>query len=96
MIDLSDKYCYIARKVCGCVIGVCTDQRNKDTARSVAEFISGGLTVDRVVWARYREIAKEPTFFACPHKPCEHCGGNGCMFCAEVTHASQIETAVHS
>lgn len=84
-IDTSNKFCYVARKSCGCVIGVCTDMKDRDTARNVAEFISGGLTVDRVAWTQYQVIAKEPTFFACPHKPCEYCDGKGCMFCNQET-----------
>jgi hypothetical protein len=39
---------YIARKKCGCVVGICIDHADKDTARRVADWIKDGLTIDRV------------------------------------------------
>lgn len=58
---------YIARKECGCCVGLVTDLRNKSTGQSVGEFIGDGLTVDRVDWKTYQEICKEETFMTCPH-----------------------------
>lgn len=65
--EINQQFCWVARKACGCVIGVCTDFRDKATGQRVAEFIAAGLLCERVSWPRYREIATEPTFFACPH-----------------------------
>jgi hypothetical protein len=62
-----NKFAYIGRKSCGCVMGVATDNGDNATALHVYEFIQDGLTVDRVPWAKYREIAQEDTFMNCPH-----------------------------
>jgi hypothetical protein len=59
---------YVARKLCGCVVGLVTDLGDKQTGKHVAEFIGSGLAVNRHDWATYREkIALELTFMACPH-----------------------------
>jgi hypothetical protein len=59
---------YVGRKECGCVIALATDMRDKHTGDNVAEFISDGLTVDRVDWETYKEkISLEETFMKCPH-----------------------------
>ena len=71
-----ERRAYIALADCGCVQGVCTDdpRRPKETAKFVADFIRCGLKVENVDWARYREICKESTYFACPHSdpPADH------------------------
>ena len=61
------RYCYIARKLCGCCVGVTTDSSSDETAHRVAEFIRDGLTVEHVDWDTYERIAQEPTFMDCPH-----------------------------
>lgn len=70
MVDLDNKFVYVARKQpCGCVLGLVTDDADKDTGRAVGEFIGWGMTVDRVSWRVYREeISNEPTFMDCPHR----------------------------
>jgi len=65
-------HAYIARKECGCCIGVASDIASypRGTAEGVASFIKEGLTVERVTWEVYREqVSKELTFMQCPHKP---------------------------
>lgn len=59
---------YVARKECGCCIGLVTDLADKSTGEAVAEFISSGLTVDRVAWADYADkVRHEPGFMNCQH-----------------------------
>lgn len=41
-------WAYIATEPCGCKTGVCVDYKDKMTAKSVAEFIKTGRTVERV------------------------------------------------
>lgn len=62
-------HCYVARnEECGCVIGVVTDLRDKNTGLSVGEFIADGLIVERVDWKTYQQrIVNESTFLSCPH-----------------------------
>ena len=62
-----EKFAYIGRKPCGCVVGVATDNSDQSTALHVYEFIQDGLTVSRISWAEYLEIAQEDTFMDCPH-----------------------------
>lgn len=62
-----DKFAYIGRKPCGCVVAVATDDGDVRTATHVYGFIVDGLTVDHVSWSEYREIAQEDTFMNCPH-----------------------------
>lgn len=40
---------YVGRKSCGCAVAACVDDPKfpKDTAQAVADFIKGGLTVER-------------------------------------------------
>lgn len=42
-------HCYIGRKKCGCVVAVVTDVPGweKETGKSVAEFIADGLIIER-------------------------------------------------
>lgn len=62
------KYVYIGRKICGCVAGIVTDEGNRDTSETVAEFITDGLVISRVDWKTYREkVSQEETFMNCPH-----------------------------
>jgi hypothetical protein len=41
-------HAYIGRKACGCVVAVSVDTMDKETGKSVAEFITDGLTIERV------------------------------------------------
>ena len=61
------KHAYIGRKPCGCCVEVVTDNSDAETGKVVGNMIADGLTVERVTWPRYREIAREPTFMNCPH-----------------------------
>lgn len=66
--DMRKNGAYVARKSCGCCVGVATDCRDKDTAKSVAEWIGHGLIVTHVEWTEYiNTIRHEPTFMECPH-----------------------------
>ena len=68
MSDEKPTHVYVARKDCGCVIGLVTDMRDKRTGKHVAEFIADGLVVTREDWRTYRNtISKEETFMNCPH-----------------------------
>lgn len=70
MLD-KPKGVYVARKRCGCVVGLVTDLAvsKKETAKAVAQFIREGLYVTHVDWDVYTlTICKEPTFMACPHE----------------------------
>jgi hypothetical protein len=59
---------YVARKVCGCCVGICNDYGDKATGKMVAEFIAEGLTVTNVTWQEYVErVSNEPTFMKCSH-----------------------------
>ena len=61
-------FVYVGRKrQCGCVVGIITDLGDKHTAGGVADFITDGLTINRIPWSEYRQIAEEETFMACPH-----------------------------
>ncbi len=59
-------HAYIGRKPCGCVVCVCIDAHDKDTAKSVAEYIREGLAVERVPFGtpEYSEMIN--------HLGCEH------------------------
>ena len=62
------EFVYIGRLPCGCCMALTSDYGDKGTGRSVAEFITEGLGVNRVSWDTYRnEVSQEPTFMACPH-----------------------------
>ena len=62
------EFVYVGRKSCGCVVGIASDYADKFTGRAVAEFITDGLTVERVSLEKYREeISNEPTFMKCQH-----------------------------
>lgn len=68
MPETKPTHVYVARKDCGCVIGLVTDLRDKSTGEGVAEFIGDGYTVSREDWQTYKDrICKEETFMACPH-----------------------------
>jgi hypothetical protein len=47
---MSEPGCYIGRCKCGAIVAACVDtpDRKKETAKDVAEFISDGLTVERM------------------------------------------------
>ena len=66
-MDTTERFVYVGRKPCGCAVGIVTDLGDDSTANAVAEFIRDGLTVNRVDWSVYRQIAAEKTFMACPH-----------------------------
>lgn len=62
---------YLARRPCGCVIGVTVDMADKATGRHVAEFIASGYAVERVDFERYRAaVVHEAGFLksVCPHQ----------------------------
>jgi hypothetical protein len=42
------EYDYIGVKECGCVVAICHDLGDKETAKEVAELIRSGLHVERV------------------------------------------------
>jgi len=64
----TEKFVYVGRKrQCRCAVGIITDLGDEYTANNVADFIASGLTVNRVSWPVYRQIAEEETFMACPH-----------------------------
>ena len=72
---------YVARRECGCVVGLATDLRDKSTGEAVAEFIADGLTVDRFELHVYtEEICKEETFMNCPHCMAK---SNKCWVCGK-------------
>lgn len=59
---------YVARKDCGCVVGLVSDLRDKSTGDHVSEFIADGLAVTREDWQTYAEkISKESGFMNCTH-----------------------------
>lgn len=66
-MDENKRFVYVGRKRCGCAVGIITDLGDERTANGVAGFIKDGLTVNRVPWSMYRQIAEEETFMACPH-----------------------------
>jgi hypothetical protein len=60
---------YIARKKCGCVVGVVTDMHDKSTGKFVAEFIETGYEIEHIDWATYTDkVANEPGFLGCVHQ----------------------------
>ena len=68
MSDEKPTHVFVARKDCGCVVGLVTDTRDKRTGKHVAEFIAAGLAVTREDWRTYRDIiSQEDTFMQCPH-----------------------------
>lgn len=42
------EYNYIGRAKCGCIHAVTSDEGNRDTAKTVGEFIIAGLIIERV------------------------------------------------
>ena len=62
---------YLARRPCGCVIGVTVDMADKATGGHVAEFIASGHAVERVDFEQYRAaVVHEAGFLksVCPHQ----------------------------
>lgn len=57
--------CYVGVKACGCAVSACVDRPEyaKDTAKTLAEWVREGLTIERktVGWAR-------SNLFACKHE----------------------------
>lgn len=67
-LETKPTHVYVGRKECGCVVGLVTDRRDKDTGQGVSDFIADGLIVDRVDWSTYKDkISLEETFMNCPH-----------------------------
>jgi hypothetical protein len=62
---------YVGRMlICGCVMALTTDNRGKDTARDVADFIKDGMIVTHVTFDEYKNvICLEPGFMDCKHEP---------------------------
>lgn len=58
---------YVARKDCGCIVGVATDNRDHTTGDHVRDFIADGLIVERIDWETYVKLAQADTFMNCPH-----------------------------
>ena len=60
---------YIGRMPnCGCVMALTTDNRGKETAEAVADFIKDGLIVTHITFDEYRNtIVNEPGFMDCQH-----------------------------
>ncbi len=59
---------YIGRTSCGCCVALRSDTGDAATAKSVAEFIEEGLTVNRVSWINYTEgVSQEEGFMDCKH-----------------------------
>ena len=63
----TERFVYVGRKRCGCAVGIVTDLGDSFTANAVAGFIREGLTINRVGWPAYQQIAAEETFMACQH-----------------------------
>lgn len=62
-------FTYVARKKCGCVVGLCADYGNAWTAKNVAEFIKAGCQVERYDDIELKRVVfEEKTFFKCPHE----------------------------
>lgn len=62
---------YLARRPCGCVIGVTVDLADKSTGRYVAKFIASGHAVERVDFEQYRAVVVHEAGFlksVCPHQ----------------------------
>lgn len=53
--DRDTGYSYIGRRPCGCVVSARVDTQDRDTAKSVAEMIRNGETVERVTHDYVRE-----------------------------------------
>lgn len=64
---MNDKFAYVGRKSCGCVVGTVHDGCDAFTGIAVCDLISGGCTVTRHSQEELAEIFKEPTLFNCPH-----------------------------
>jgi hypothetical protein len=65
---------YVAIAPCGCVVAICWDLGNAETARSVAEWIKDGCKVERWPLAQAAEAFKK----GCPHQ--ERTDGQGRTF----------------
>lgn len=50
---MKERMCYVGRKACGCLVTVAVDkpQWKRETAKSVAEWMRDGLTVERMTVA---------------------------------------------
>lgn len=70
MDNTKPEYAYIGRLSCGCVVAVVADFGDKDTDRTVAEFIKNGLTVERVSHDYVRENFIDIS--QCPHRQHQH------------------------
>ena len=68
---MSDTMAYIGRKKCGCYVAATVDDPNdpKETAKSVADFVKSGLTIERVT----AQFVRDNLHF-CKHKKAEKQG----------------------
>lgn len=67
-IEKQPSHVYVARKECGCCVGLVTDLADKDTGAHVADFIGSGLAVERVTWDVYKDTVRhEEGFMNCKH-----------------------------
>jgi hypothetical protein len=62
---LNATHVYIGTKSCGCRVAVVVDERTRDTAKDVADFIRKGLIVTRESLADYRKTVPWPRCNAC-------------------------------
>jgi len=62
-------YCYVGTLACGCSPAACVDEPKyqKDTAKSVADMIGSGMTVERVFIADGETVS----IHSCIHQPVE-------------------------
>ena len=58
---------YIGRKTCGCCMASCYDLKDASTRRSINEFMRDGLDIERIVFADYARVMKEPGYMNCFH-----------------------------
>ena len=52
------EYAYAAYAKCGCLVGLCVDMQDKDTAKDIAEWITGGCSIERFHLSKRDEILK--------------------------------------
>ncbi len=59
---------YIARDLCGCIVAATVDRPEhvRDTAKTIAEWVRDGLTLERTTVGDARS---DPTFLRCSHGP---------------------------
>jgi hypothetical protein len=66
--------CYVASRPCGCKIATCYDYRDKETGKTVAEWIAEGLIINHITWAEFQAIVQDAKTYTCPHAARERNG----------------------